>query len=350
MAMRAIRDVSALLCAFGALMVLGDRGTTFVLGNQGAALAQQLDAQALGDGIELFRVRPNFYVLTGAGGNIALQVGSDGGIVVDAGDAAHAERVATELRKLATQPVRYVINTSVDPDHVGGNEVVAKAGRTILQTRNALGNAMTNEGAAAILAAEAVLLRMSAPTGETAAYPIAAWPTETFPQLRKYMYFNDEGIEVLHQPAAHTDGDSIVFFRRSDVVVAGDVIDMRRFPVIDVSRGGSINGEIAALNRLVELAIPSVPIVSREAGTVIVPGHGRLLDQTDVAEYRDVVTIVRDRIDQLRKDGKSLAEVKAANPTQGYRTRYGSDTGPWTTDMFVEAVFTSLAAAAPQQR
>jgi glyoxylase-like metal-dependent hydrolase (beta-lactamase superfamily II) len=156
------------------------------------------------------------------------------------------------------------------------------------------------------------------------------------------MYLNGEGIELLHQPAAHTDGDVMVFFRRSDVVVAGDVLDTTRFPVIDAARGGSINGEIAALNRLVDLAIPSVPIVSREAGTLVIAGHGRVCDQTDVAEYRDMTTIVRDRIRDLKKAGMSLDQVKASSPTRGYTRRYGSDNGPWTTSNFVEGVYKTL--------
>ena len=161
------------------------------------------------------------------------------------------------------------------------------------------------------------------------------------------MYLNGEGIEVLHQPAAHTDGDVLVFFRRSDVVVAGDILDTTRFPVIDVARGGTINGEIAALNRLVELAIPSVPIVSREAGTLVIPGHGRVCDQLDVVEYRDMVTIVRDRVRDLIKAGMTLDQVKAASPARGYTRRYGSDSGPWTTNNFVEAVYQSLAQEKP---
>ena len=171
---------------------------------------------------------------------------------------------------------------------------------------------------ASILAAQKVLERMTAPTGRAAPYPIGATPTETFDFARKYMYLNGEGIEILHQPAAHSDGDSMVFFRRSDVVVAGDVLDTTRFPVIDVARGGSVNGLIAALNRLVDLAIPSVPIVSREAGTLVIAGHGRICDQTDVAEYRDMVTIVRDRVRDARKAGMTLAQVKASVPTRGY--------------------------------
>jgi glyoxylase-like metal-dependent hydrolase (beta-lactamase superfamily II) len=187
---------------------------------------------------------------------------------------------------------------------------------------------------------------MSAATGP-AAYPAGAWPTETFHYARKYMYMNGEGIEVLHQPAAHTEGDAFVFFRRSDVVMAGDVLDTRQFPVIDVERGGSIQGAIAALNRLSELAIPSGPIVSREAGTIVVPGHGRLCDQYDVIEYRDMVTIVRDRVRDLIAAGRSLEQVKAAAPAKGYVGRYGNERGAWTADRFVEAVYTSLAKEKP---
>ncbi len=152
---------------------------------------------------------------------------------------------------------------------------------------------------------------------------------------------------MLHQPAAHTDSDVFAFFRRSDVVVAGDVLDTRHFPVIDVERGGSIDGEIAALNRLAELAVPSVPIVSREAGTIVIPGHGRLCDHYDVIEYRDMITIVRDRVRDLVTSGRSLEQVKAAAPAAGYAGRYGNDGGDWTTDRFVEAVYRSLAKEKP---
>jgi glyoxylase-like metal-dependent hydrolase (beta-lactamase superfamily II) len=168
-------------------------------------------------------------------------------------------------------------------------------------------------------------------------------PTETFHYARKSFYLNDEAIEVLHQPAAHTDSDVFVFFRRSDVVVAGDVIDTRRFPVIDLERDGSIDGEIAALNRLSELAVPSVPIVSREAGTTVIPGHGRLCDQFDVIEYRDMVTIIRDRVRDLVIAGRSLEQVKVADPTKGYTGRYGNE----TRDTFVEAVYRSLVKEKP---
>jgi cyclase len=294
--------------------------------------------------LEVLQLRPNFYMIAGAGGNIGFQVGVDGVVVVDAGTAANADAVVAAIKKVTTQPIRYVIDTSADADHVGGNARVAKAGQTIFTGNGGAGLA-TNflGGGASILAAEQVLTRMSGPSGKPSPFPIEAWPTETFNQPRKYMYLNGEGIEVFHQPAAHTDGDAMVFFRRSDVVVAGDVFDTRRFPVIDIAKGGGINGEIAALQKLVDTAIPSVPIVSREEGTLIIPGHGRICDQLDVVDYRDMVTIIRDRIRDLMKQGLTLEQIKAASPARGYVRRYGSDTGSWTTTDFVEAIYHSMS-------
>src|SRR5580693_2456148 len=309
------------------------------------ALAAQ---QAPGANLEVLQLRPNFYMIAGAGGNIGFQVGTDGVIVVDTGSTSNAGAVVAAIKKITSQPIRYVINTSADPDHVGGNATVAKAGQTLFTGNGGAGLA-TNflGGGASILSAEQVLTRMSGPSGKPSPYPIDAWPTETFNQPRKYMYLNGEGIEVFHQPDAHTDGDALVFFRRSDVVVAGDVFDTRRFPVIDVARGGSIQGEIAALQKLVDTAIPSVPIVSREEGTLVIPGHGRLCDQLDVVDYRDMVTIIRDRIRDLIKAGSTLEQIKATSPTRGYTRRYGSDTGPWTTNNFVEAIYQTLVKEKP---
>ena len=294
------------------------------------------------DGLDILQLRPNFYLIAGAGSNIGVQVGPDGLVVVDSGSAARASTVVAAIRALSPQPIRYVINTSAEPDHVGGNQIVAQAGQTILNLNNAVLSGLTNGGAAAVLAAEGVLHRMSAPTGQVAPFPAAAWPTETFHGRRSYMYLNGEGIETLHQPAAHSDGDSVVFFRHTDVVMAGDIIDTTRFPVIDVDRGGSINGEIAGLNRLVELAIPSFPLVWQEGGTYVIPGHGRVYEQLDVVEYRDMVTIIRDRVQALIDQGRSLEQVQAARPAQGYARQYGSDSGPGTTNKFVEAVYKSL--------
>jgi cyclase len=297
--------------------------------------------QAPGTNLEVLQVRPNFYMIAGAGGNIGFQVGVDGVVVVDTGSAASADAVIAAIKKVTTQPIIYVINTSADPDHVGGNAAVAKAGRTLFaQSIGGRGDFL--EGAS-ILSVEQVLSRMSGQGGQPSRFPSGGWPTETFPEPRRYMYLNGEGIEIFHQAAAHTDGDAIVFFRRSDVVMAGDTFDTTRFPVIDTAKGGSIRGEIAALQKLVEIAIPSVPIVSREEGTLVIPGHGRVCDQLDVVEYRDMVTIIRDRVRDLVKEGLSLEQVKAASPARGYTRQYGSDTGSWTTNDFVEAVYRSLS-------
>ena len=292
-----------------------------------------LSAQA---GLDVVKVRDNVYMIAGAGANITLVFGADGAVVVDAGAVQQADAVVAAIRQITSQPIRYVIDTSDDADHVGGNEKIAKAGKTLFQTNNQLGEGMTNGGAAAVLAAEKVLARMSAPTGKASPYPTPVWPTETYDQKRKYMYLNGEGIEVLHLLFAHTDGDSVVFFRRSDVVAAGDILDLTKFPAIDVARGGSIQGEVDALNRLVELAIPSVPLVSQEGGTLVIPGHGYVCDQLDVVEYRDMVTIVRDRVQDLMKKGMTLDQVKAANPTAGYNSRYGASAA------FVQAIYGSL--------
>jgi hypothetical protein len=198
--------------------------------------------------------------------------------------------------------------------------------------------------AAVVIGTENLLNRMSAPTGKQAAFPSAGWPTETFFQRQKPLYFNREGIQIISQAGAQTDANSIVFFRRSDVIVAGDILDSTHFPVIDVEKGGSIQKEIDALNQMIELAIPSIPMMWQEGGTLIIPGHGWVAEQADVVEYRDMVTIIRDRVQDLLGKGMTLEQVKAANPAQGYRRQYGSDSGPWTTDMFVEAIYRSLTA------
>jgi glyoxylase-like metal-dependent hydrolase (beta-lactamase superfamily II) len=291
--------------------------------------------------LEILEVRPSFFVIAGAGANVGVQLGEDGLVVVDAGSAADAPAVLVAIKGISPRPIRYVIDTGPDTDHVGGNEALSKAGEKLFADSTLGGGPSTGaDRVAPIIAAEGVVRHM-------ATSPAGGWPTEVFHYSRKSMYLNGEAIEVLHQPAAHTDSDVFAFFRRSDVVMAGDVLDTRQFPVIDVERGGSIQGEIAALNRLVDLAVPSTPVVTREAGTVVVPGHGRLCDTYDVVEYRDMVTIIRDRVRDLMKAGRSLADVKAAQPAKGYMGRYGNPGGTWTTDRFVEAVYRSLAREKP---
>jgi glyoxylase-like metal-dependent hydrolase (beta-lactamase superfamily II) len=310
----------------------------------GAATQMSVAQNQAGD-LEVLQVVPNFYVIVGAGGNIGVQIGPDGVVLVNAGAADMSDKVIAAIKKLTPEPIRFIIDTSADPDNVGGNAAVAKAGQSFTQSVNAgPGGAATDMGGANILATDKVLDRMSAPTGKQSAYPVAAWPTDTFFTKERPMYINREGIEVMAQPDAHSDGDLMVFFRRSDVLFTGDIMDTTRFPVIDTEHGGSIQGEIAALNRIVEIAIPSIPLVWEEGGTNVIPGRGRICDQADVVEYRDMITIIRDVVQDMVNRGMTLQQVKEANPTKGYRKRYGSDTGAWTTDMFVEAVYKGLTA------
>ena len=199
-------------------------------GHAHAQQSRQLTLPEAGD-LTVLQLRPNFYVIAGAGGNVGVQVGEDGVVVVDTGAANRSAAIIATIKKLSPKPIRYIIDTNADPDHVGGNEAISKAGETLFTNPGsiALGGNFIG-GAASILSAEGVLRRMSAPTGQVSPYPGAALPTETFDHARKYMYLNGEGIEIFHQPAAHTDGDVVVFFRRSDVVMAGDVLDTTRFP------------------------------------------------------------------------------------------------------------------------
>ncbi len=305
-------------------------------------------AQARSEGFDVLRVRPNFYMIAGAGGNICVQIGADGVVLVDTGAKGTSAQVLAEIRKLTDRPIRYIINTSADADHAGGNVELSKAGQTIFpMTVGArdtdLAKAMTG-GGASILATENVLKRMSEPAGKASAFPSDAWPTETFYQKRKYIYLNHEGIEILHPPAAHTDGDGVVFFRVSDVVVAGDILDTTRFPVIDLEKGGGIQGEIDALNQLIELAIPAGPFIYEQGGTYVIPGHGRIYDQADVVEYRDMIVIIRDVIKDMMGRGMTIEQIKAAAPAKPYERQYGSESGTWTTNAFVEAVYKSLVA------
>jgi cyclase len=305
-------------------------------------------AQQPGNDLDVVQLRPNFYVIAGAGANIAVQVGPAGAILVDTGSRQMSDKVLAAVKRLTDGSIRYIIDTSSDADRTGGNERVSRAGKTILGNTGSAGvseDVYTNGGAASVLAHENVLTRMSAPGGQQrAAVPSASWPTKTYTGRGYAMYLNGDGIQITHMPAAHSDGDSVVFFHRADVIVTGDILDTTRFPVIDVAKGGSIQGEIDALNRIVDMTVPPFPLAFQEDRTYLVPGHGYVCDFNDLVEYRSVVMIMRDRIQDLASKGMTLAQVKAADPAKGFKNRYGAETGPWTTDMFVEAVFESLTA------
>jgi cyclase len=288
-------------------------------------------AQSPNDGeVHVLQAQGNVYMLVGAGGNIAVQTGDEGVLVVDTGTAQMSEKVLATIRKLSDRPIRYIVNTHFHPDHTGGNEAIGKAGST------------TRGGATEIVSHENVLNRMSAPTGKQAVAPTAAWPTDTFFPEEKDFFFNNEPVMLYHDPAAHTDGDTIVFFRKSDVVVAGDIYVTTSYPVIDAQNGGSVQGIIEGLNRILDITVPKH---EQEGGTYVIPGHGKLSDESEVLEYRDMVTIIRDRIDDMVKRGLTLEQVKAEKPTLDYDLHYGANTGPWTTAMFIEAVYNDLKNA-----
>jgi cyclase len=305
----------------------------------GLGYAQQATPQ-----IQVQPVQGNIYMLLGAGGNITVSVGRDGVLLVDAGLPQMTDQVLAAIRKLAhiDQPlIRYIIDTHIHADHTGGNEKIAKAGKTVTGG-NVAGDINDAAEGAAIIAQQSVLDRMSAPSGKEPAAPTDAWPTDTYHSAKNLsQFFNGEAVQIFHPPAAHTDGDSIVYFRHSDVIATGDIFVTNSYPIIDLQRGGSINGIVAALNRVLELAVPEFRL---EGGTLIVPGHGRLCDSADVAYYRDMVTIIRDRIQDMVRKGMTLEQVKAAKPTMDYDGIYGADKGFWTTDMFVEAAYKSLSA------
>jgi len=296
--------------------------------------------------VHVQNVRGNVYMLSGAGGNITVQSGPDGLLVVDTGLANMQDQVLAAIQRISSKPIHFVIDTHAHADHIGNNAKLRQIGVTIAGGDVARMDTDIREGAA-IIAHQEVLNRMIKPVGGASPAPFEQLPTDTYFGARKDLFFNDEAVRLFHPNAAHTGGDTIIFFRRSDVISTGDIFTTTNYPIIDLARGGSIQGEIDALNQILDIAVPAA---KEEGGTMIVPGHGRLCDAADVAYYRDMVTIVRDRIEDMRKKGMTLDQIKAARPTLDYDPRYGSSTGVWTTDMFVEAVYKSLTTSSEARK
>ena len=297
---------------------------------------------AANDGqVHILPVRGRVSMLVGAGGNITVSAGSDGVLVVDTGAAAMTDKVLAAIKSIAPRGViRYVINTDERDDFTGGNEKMALAGNTIrfrVATDPRVSDALAKDRAS-IISFVSVLERMSAPTGQKSKHPEDAWPDDTYSSAQKKLYFNDEPVLIMHVPST-TDGNSIVHFRLDDVVSVGDLVDMTSYPYIDLKAGGSINQVLEGLNRLLEITVPDT---KTELGTLVIPGRGRLLDQSDVAYYREMIGIIRDRIQDGIKRGQTLAQIKAEKPTLDYDPRFGHTTGAWTTDMFIEAAYRSL--------
>ena len=285
--------------------------------------------------IQTLPVQGSVSMLVGPGGNVTVQTGADGVLLVDTQFGPAAPKVFDAVRKLSDLPIHTIINTHFHADHTGATGALVK---------------MRGAGpqAVRVMAHDNVLVRMqqSAAAGAESSAALRLNQAIVVPVTSPYFtpsrdfFLNGEAVILHHVPAAHTDGDTIVHFRKSDVVVAGDVFTPDLYPVIDLQSGGSVNGVIAALNRILDIAVPAR---YQEGGTYVVPGHGRLCDEADVVEYRDMVTIIRDRVQDLVSRKMTLPQVKAARPTRDYDTEYGADSGYWTTDMFVEAVYRSLS-------
>lgn len=288
--------------------------------------------------INVLHVQGNIYMLVGEGGNITLQVGEQGVLIVDTMYAPLSNKIFEAITSISNKPLTYIINTHAHSDHIGGNANLAMMGSNIAGGNTNDVFAAGSGEQAKIVAHENVvntILNM-----EEDQLAIEGWPTDTYYTARKDLFFNGEAIVISHQPNAHTDGDSLVFFRRSDVISTGDIYRTNGYPFIDVANGGSLQGVLNGLNNILDIAVPAD---RQERGTMIIPGHGRLSDEADLLDYRDMLTIIRDRIAYRIDQGDSLSQVQASEPTYDYDDRYGSVTGFWTTEKFIETIYNELS-------
>jgi glyoxylase-like metal-dependent hydrolase (beta-lactamase superfamily II) len=282
--------------------------------------------------VHVWPLRANVYLLTGDEGNIVVQVGDEGPVVVDTGRGRLARETIQAIRTLSDKPIQLIVNTSFHVDRTGGNAVLQASGDDPSVRGSFFSLQFRDAGVGAtIVAHQNVSNRLVAAKAEARAVP-----SDTYLEERRRTFHNGDSIELFWQRNAVTDGDSLVHFRRADVIVTGNLFTTTQYPFIDVDSGGTIDGEIRALN---DILARTVYEHEGEGGTIVVPGHGYVCDEHEVVEYRDMVVIIRDRIRAMMRAGSTLAQIKAARPTADYDTRYGAVTGPWTTDQFVEAIY-----------
>ena len=285
--------------------------------------------------IHVLPAQGSISMLVGDGGNIAVQVGEQGPMLVNSGAGKIADKVIAAVRKLSEKPIQFIVNTGFQTDFTGGNAKLRASGYDPSVVGSFFSGQFADAGKGATIVGHQnvqnhlELLKTNA----------EGWPSDTFLEGRRRKFHNGEAIEIFHLPNAVTDADSIVHFRRSDVIVTGGVFSTVSYPHINVRDGGGIQGEIAALNFILDRTVYKH---DEEDGTLIMPGQGRLCDEWEVAEYRDMLVIIRDRVQDLIRSGATLDRVQAARVTADYDGRFGATSGPWTTAMFVEAVYASL--------
>lgn len=291
--------------------------------------------------VEALKVQGNVYLVAGSGANVVVQTDPDGLLVVDTSVPAMADKVLAAIKTISPLPIRQIINTSAEEHHTAANEAISRAGRNIYASVGGGGGREPSRvQGAPIIATERAMHRMAGLLDEPARQN-AMWPDNTFAGTRKDWSWGGEPIEILYKPAAHSDGDLIVWFRKSDVIATGDILDTVKYPVIDVKRGGSIEGYLNALNDILDIMIP---LQNNQGGTLAVPGHGRICNEGDVAEIRDTMTIITDRIREMVKKRMTLAQVKQAKPTLDYDGVFGDP------NAFIEAVYTDLTRPRPSTR
>ena len=286
--------------------------TALALG--GSVAAQQQDFSQVQ--IKTTKIGPSFYALEGQGGAIGVLTGPDGVFMVDAQFAPLTDKIVAAIKQISDGRIRFLVNTHVHGDHTGGNENLGKLGAVIL-ARPELRARLVKPAPAAN--------GTQPPSAPPLALPVITYTSKTTVNM------NGEEIQLIPVPAAHTDGDTMVFFPGQDVLMMGDYFRTVGYPNIDRTNGGSLNGMIAGLQAAIDLAKPS---------TKIVPGHGAITDKAGIAAHRAMIVALRDRVAKLVQEGKTQEQVVAAKPTADYDTKVPM---PGTTgDRFLGQLYAEL--------